>query len=68
MILLTTLIIRTIYELCFIKICLLCILAEDSDELKPPLQDEIKDGQWMGVTVRSQGVGGMVGIIKECSG
>lgn len=38
------------------------ILAEDSDELKPPLKDEIKNGQWMGVTVQSQGVGGMVCI------
>jgi integrin alpha 7 len=28
-----------------------------SDQLKPPLPDEIKDGQWLGVTVRSQGPG-----------
>ncbi|XP_034942009.1 integrin alpha-PS1 isoform X2 [Chelonus insularis] len=32
----------------------------DSDELNPPGDDEIKDGQWLGVTVRSQGVGGKV--------
>lgn len=32
----------------------------ESDELIPPGNDEIKDGQWMGVTVRSQGVGGKV--------
>ncbi|XP_057322797.1 integrin alpha-PS1 isoform X1 [Microplitis mediator] len=32
----------------------------DSDELIPPGNDEIKDGQWLGVTVRSQGVGGKV--------
>ncbi|XP_067003096.1 integrin alpha-PS1 isoform X2 [Anabrus simplex] len=31
-----------------------------SDELQPPLHDEIKDGQWLGVTVRSQGAGGKV--------
>ncbi|XP_053971338.1 integrin alpha-PS1 isoform X1 [Hylaeus volcanicus] len=32
----------------------------DSDELVPPSNDEIKDNQWLGVTVRSQGVGGKV--------
>jgi len=26
----------------------------------PPLADEIKDGQWLGVTVRSQGPGAKV--------
>ena len=31
-----------------------------SQELKPPLADEIKDGQWLGVTVRSQGPGAKV--------
>lgn len=28
--------------------------------LRPPGKDEIKDGQWLGVNVRSQGPGGMV--------
>ncbi|XP_063973900.1 integrin alpha-PS1 isoform X1 [Diachasmimorpha longicaudata] len=32
----------------------------ESDELISPGNDEIKDGQWLGVTVRSQGVGGKV--------
>ncbi|XP_065345499.1 integrin alpha-PS1 isoform X2 [Cloeon dipterum] len=32
----------------------------DSLNLMPPGNDEIKDGQWMGVTVRSQGRGGKV--------
>ncbi|XP_046678845.1 integrin alpha-PS1 isoform X2 [Homalodisca vitripennis] len=32
----------------------------DSDNLMPPLDDEIKDNQWLGVTVRSQGAGGKV--------
>ncbi|XP_015182230.1 PREDICTED: integrin alpha-PS1 isoform X2 [Polistes dominula] len=32
----------------------------DSDDLVPPGKDEIKDNQWLGVTVRSQGVGGKV--------
>ncbi|XP_071446046.1 integrin alpha-PS1 isoform X1 [Hetaerina americana] len=32
----------------------------DSKELSPPMSDEIKDGQWLGVTVRSRGVGGKV--------
>ncbi|KAK0076160.1 hypothetical protein PV325_005802 [Microctonus aethiopoides] len=35
-------------------------LSIDSDELIPPGIDEIKDGQWLGVTVRSQGAGGKV--------
>ncbi|XP_020290925.1 integrin alpha-PS1 isoform X2 [Pseudomyrmex gracilis] len=30
------------------------------EDLVPPGNDEIKDGQWLGVTVRSQGVGGKV--------
>lgn len=34
--------------------------AEESDKLYPPRSDEIKDDQWMGVTVRSQGPRGMV--------
>lgn len=32
----------------------------DSDELVKPSNDEIKDNQWLGVTVRSQGAGGKV--------
>ncbi|KAL0131622.1 hypothetical protein PUN28_002876 [Cardiocondyla obscurior] len=32
----------------------------ESDELVPPGNDEIKNNQWLGVTVRSQGVGGKV--------
>ncbi|KAH8396013.1 hypothetical protein KR222_001885, partial [Zaprionus bogoriensis] len=32
----------------------------DVDDLIPPSNDEIKEGQWMGVTVRSQGLGGKV--------
>lgn len=35
-------------------------LRFESDELVPPGNDEIKDNQWLGVTVRSQGVGGKV--------
>lgn len=36
------------------------IVAIDSKQLFPPIQDEIKDGQWMGVTVKSQKPGGKV--------
>lgn len=32
----------------------------DSEKLLPPMEDEVKDGQWLGVTVRSQGAGGKV--------
>ncbi|KAK3914130.1 Integrin alpha-PS1 [Frankliniella fusca] len=32
----------------------------DSDTLMEPQKDELKDGQWLGVTVRSQGAGGTV--------
>ncbi|XP_023169048.1 integrin alpha-PS1 [Drosophila hydei] len=32
----------------------------DVDELVPPSSDEIKEGQWMGVTVRSQGLASKV--------
>ncbi|XP_043467893.1 integrin alpha-PS1 isoform X2 [Leptopilina heterotoma] len=32
----------------------------DSEELIPPGNDEVKDNQWLGVTVRSQGPGGKV--------
>ncbi|XP_011147082.1 integrin alpha-PS1 isoform X2 [Harpegnathos saltator] len=35
-------------------------LNTESDELVKPGTDEIKDNQWLGVTVRSQGVGGKV--------
>ena len=36
------------------------ILDIESDDLIPPGNDEIKDNQWLGVTVRSQGIGGKV--------
>ncbi|XP_054088333.1 integrin alpha-PS1 isoform X2 [Zeugodacus cucurbitae] len=32
----------------------------DIEELQEPSNDEIKEGQWLGVTVRSQGLGGKV--------
>uniref|UniRef100_A0A146L1L1 Integrin alpha-PS1 n=1 Tax=Lygus hesperus TaxID=30085 RepID=A0A146L1L1_LYGHE len=32
----------------------------DNNHLRPPQKDEIKDGQWLGVTVRTQGQGGKV--------
>ncbi|CAB0016873.1 unnamed protein product [Nesidiocoris tenuis] len=32
----------------------------DNDNLIPPQKDELKDGQWLGVTVRTQGQGGKV--------
>lgn len=35
-------------------------LGFESDDLVPPGNDEIKDNQWLGVTVRSQGIGGKV--------
>lgn len=36
---------------------------DDVSKLREPsLDEEIKNGQWMGVTVRSQGVGGKVSI------
>lgn len=39
----------------------------ESKELYPPLEDEIKDGQWMGVTVKSQKPGGKVLVSFDCS-
>lgn len=38
----------------------LIFLGFESDDLVPPGNDEIKNNQWLGVTVRSQGVGGKV--------
>lgn len=35
-------------------------VSSDLHTLRPPGKDEIKDEQWLGVTVRSQGPGGMV--------
>ncbi|CAH0386379.1 unnamed protein product [Bemisia tabaci] len=32
----------------------------DATNLEPPLDDEIKDGQWLGVSLQSQGIGGKV--------
>lgn len=40
----------------------------ESDDLVPPGNDEIKDNQWLGVTVRSQGVGGKVMVSKRSCG
>lgn len=37
----------------------------ESDDLIPPGNDEIKDNQWLGVTVRSQGVGGKVMVSQQ---
>jgi len=37
----------------------------ESDDLVPPGNDEIKDNQWLGVTVRSQGIGGKVMVSKK---
>jgi len=37
----------------------------ESDDLIPPSNDEIKDNQWLGVTVRSQGAGGKVLVSPE---
>lgn len=34
--------------------------AIDATNLEPPLDDEIKDGQWLGVSLQSQGIGGKV--------
>lgn len=44
------------------------LLAYDSDdveELFEPSDDEIKEDQWLGVTVRSQGLGGKVSTCKN---
>jgi len=38
-------------------------VAIDSTKLSPPKSDEIKDGQWLGVIVRSQGIGGKVMVL-----
>lgn len=43
------------------------LTAVDSTKLMPPLPDEVKDGQWMGVTVRSQKPGGKVMVRALCS-
>lgn len=37
--------------------------SDDVEELTEPSDDEIKEDQWLGVTVRSQGLGGKVSII-----
>jgi len=37
----------------------------ESDDLVPPGNDEIKDNQWLGVTVRSQGIGGKVMVSRK---
>lgn len=44
-----------------ILVCLAAVDDEEVEDLNGPLEDqEIKDGQWMGVTVRSSGQGGKV--------
>jgi hypothetical protein len=48
----------------------MCLAIDEDDDyqLNEPLADsEIKNGQWMGVTVRSQGAGGKV-IMKTLIG
>ena len=35
------------------------------DQLNPPITSEIKDGQWLGVEVQSQGEGGKVILSDE---
>lgn len=40
-------------------------IAIDSINLSPPMNDEIKDGQWLGVMVRSQGRGGKVMVLMK---
>ena len=46
------------------------MFCRDSDEqtqlLAPPNPDEIKDDQWLGGTVRSQGAGGDVLVSVAC--
>lgn len=39
---------------------LLELLADFDNTLSPPSEDEIKDDQWLGVTLKSQGPGGKV--------
>lgn len=39
---------------------LVAILTVDDNSLSPPSEEEIKDDQWLGVTLKSQGVGGKV--------
>lgn len=40
-------------------------VAIDSLNLSPPTNDEIKNGQWLGVLVRSQGLGGKVMVFMS---
>lgn len=37
----------------------------ESDELRPPGANEVKDNQWLGVTVRSGGVGEKVMVSRN---
>lgn len=42
-------------------------LVTGAEILSPPLPDELKDGQWLGVNVRSQGEGGKVVVsLQNC--
>lgn len=44
---------------------IILFLDLESDDLISPGNDEIKDNQWLGVTVRSQGIGGKVMVSKN---
>lgn len=37
--------------------------ADENDDLNPPVPNEIKEGQWLGVTVSSQRPSGVVSVI-----
>jgi hypothetical protein len=41
--------------------------ADDDNEILPPQLTEIKEGQWLGVTVSSQRPSGVVSIIEKNS-
>jgi hypothetical protein len=48
----------SLVEIAIFLICeIVLVTAVDSQNLMPPGDDEIKDGQWLGVTVRSMGPG-----------
>lgn len=52
-----------VINICFLILIFLFSVAIDSTNLSPPQGDEIKEGQWLGVMVRSQGQGGKVVVI-----
>lgn len=45
------------FKSCNVLITVCLRLGLDSDHLSGPYPDEIKEGQWLGVSVRSQGPG-----------